>query len=170
MKRCILSVLMIFTVIFTLSSCIIIPEYKNFVIDPATIASIEIYDLRESDTRGESFLEDTSPVYEIPNEEIDDFTSDLAQIEFTRYIIITLAAIDPSLNYGDFVVRINYTDGSFELLSDGDFGQTFDQDGEVISGHRYGADSEEWEEFIGKYLPKEIIMIIECRKGEQAFS
>jgi len=156
MKRCILSVLMIFTVIFTLSSCIIIPEYKNFEIDPATIASIEIYDLRESDTRGEAFLEDTSPVYEIPDEEIDDFTSDLAEIDFTRYIIIVLAAIDPSFNYGDFVVRINYTDGSFELLSDGGWGQTFDQDGEAISGHHYGCDDEEWEEFIGKYLPKEI--------------
>ena len=110
MKRCILSVLMIFTVIFTLSSCIIIPEYKNFVIDPATIASIEIYDLRESDTRGEAFLEDTSPVYEIPDEEIDDFTSDLAQIQFTRYIVFVLAATDPVFEYGYFVARINDTD------------------------------------------------------------
>lgn len=157
MKRCLLSAFMIFTIVFALSSCVIIPMHKNFVIDPAKIASIEIYDLRKSDTYGEIFLEDTSPVYEIPSEEIDDFTSDLAQIEFTRYLIITIAAIDPSLNYGDFVVRINYTDGSFEFLSDGDFGQTFDQDGEAISGHRYGADSEEWEEFIGKYLPEEIM-------------
>ncbi len=157
MKRCFLSALVIFAAIFTLSGCIIIPQYKNFEIDPAEIASIEIYDLRESDTYGEQFLEDTSPVCEIPGEEIDDFTRDLAEIEFTRYIIIVLAAVDPSFNYGDFVARINYTDGSFELLSDGGWGQTFDQDGEVISSHRYGCDSEEWEEFIGKYLPKEIM-------------
>ena len=151
---------MIFTIVFALSSCVIIPMHKNFVIDPAKIASIEIYDLRKSDTYGEAFLEDTSPVYEIPNEEIDDFASDLAQIEFTRYIVFVLAATDPVFEYGYFVARINYTDGTFELLSNNYWGQTFDQDGNVISSHRYGADSEEWEEFIGKYLPEEIITAI----------
>ena len=160
MKRCLLSALMIFTIVFALSSCVIIPMHKNFVIDPAKIASIEIYDLRKSDTYGEIFLEDTSPVYEIPSEEIDDFTSDLAQIEFTRYIVFVLAATDPVFEYGYFVARINYTDGTFELLSNNYLGQTFDQDGNVISSHRYGCDDKVWEEFIGKYLPEEIITAI----------
>ena len=156
MKRIVLFILTVILVTSTLTSCIVIPMYKKFEIDANTVASIEIYDLCEADSLYGGFVKTETPVYEIPTEKNTDFLNDLAKIRFSDTIIIVLAAIDPSFYYDEWTVRINYTDGSYELISADGYGQTYANYGEVIDSHHFGCDQEEWLAFIGKYIPEDI--------------
>ena len=150
--------LFILTVIVmcTLTSCIIIPVYKNFEIDANAVVSIEIYDLCQADSLYGEFVKTETPVYEIPAEKITDFLNDLSKIRFSDHIIIVLAAIDPSFCYDEWTIRINYTDGSYELISSDGCGETYANNGEVIDSHHFGCDQEEWRDFIGQYVPEDI--------------
>ncbi len=140
----------------TLTSCIIIPVYENFEIDADTVASIEIYDLCQADSLYGEFVKTETPVYEIPAEKNTDFLNDLSEIRFSDHIIIVLAAIDPNFYYDEWTIRINYMDGSYELISSDGFGETYANNGEVIDSHHLGCDQEEWRVFIGKYVPEDI--------------
>ncbi len=98
MKRIGLFVLTIVLLVTTLTSCIIIPKYKKFKINANTVESIEIYDLCEENSDFSYFIQTTSPSYKIPTEKTTIFLNDLAEIRFTDYIIIVLAAIDPGFD------------------------------------------------------------------------
>lgn len=156
MKRIGLFLLTLLIVTCTMTSCIIIPIYENFEIDAEKVAAIEIYDLCEVDTLYGDFVETETPVYEIPRENNEDFLNALAEIRFSDTIVITLAAVDPSFYYDEWTVRINYTDGSYELISSDGYGQTYDSNGESIDSHHFGCDEDEWRAFISKYVPKDI--------------
>ena len=156
MKRVTSLILTAIIVTVMLAGCIVIPRYRNFVIDPDTVASIELYDLCEVDTLYGDFVKTEAPVYEIPPERTGDFLHDLSEIRFSDPLIIVLAAIDPSFYYDNWTVRINYTDGSFELISSDGFGQVYDQNNKDIDSHHYGCDQEEWSALIRKFIPKEL--------------
>ena len=161
MKRITTYIVIITLVIFlmvTLAGCLVIPLYERFNIDGDTVVSIEIYDLSlcENISMGSTFLETESSVYALPNEQNVNFLNDLADIQFSDTLIITIAAVDPSFYYDDWTVRINYNDGSFQLISCDGYGETFDSDGKRIDGHHYGCDDEEWKSFIKKYVPSHI--------------
>lgn len=156
MKRIVLFLISIILVMSCLSGCIIIPRYRHFEIDATTVLSIQIYDLCESESYYDQFIKTETPVYEIPQEQTANFVADLNSITFTDYLIIVLAAIDPSFNYGKWTVRINYSDGTYELISSGGYGETYDSNNERVSGHHWSCDDVEWEAFIGQYVPEEI--------------
>lgn len=158
MKRFGLFALTIIFLMSVLSGCVYIPLFERFEIDPATVESIEIYDLRQcKSTFGGDFLETETPVYQIPAEQVDDFLADLADIQFTDAVVIIFPAVmDPSFYYDAWTVRINYTNGNYELISCDHFGQTFDKNGEKIDTHHWGCDSDKWWALIGKYVPKDI--------------
>ena len=161
MKRITTYIVIITLVIFlmvTLAGCLVIPLYERLNIDADTVASIEIYDLSlcENISMGSAFLETESSVYVLPNEQNVNFLNDLADIQFSDTLIITIAAVDPSFYYDDWTVRINYNNGSFQLISCDGYGETFDSDGKRTDGHHYGCDDEEWKLFIKKYVPSHI--------------
>lgn len=139
-----------------LSGCIMIPRYKHYDIDLENTSTIEIYDLRNNESHDSDFLETEAPVYIIEKEQMEDFLNDLCDIQFTDIIIITIAAIDPSFYYDDWVVRINYTNGSYSLISCGGYGETYNENNQVTNKNHYSCDEDEWEEFIGKYVPEDI--------------
>ena len=157
MKRlglfCIITVLLL----CTLTSCIMIPTYKHYKISADTVSSIAVYDLRQSESHYSDFLETESPVYELPEEKIADFLGDLSEIRFSDTIIITIAAVDPSFVYDDWTVRVNYTDGSYELISCDGYGEVYDKNGEKTDSHHFGCEQEVWSALIEKYLPQEIL-------------
>ncbi|MBQ9759834.1 MAG: hypothetical protein IJW16_00635 [Clostridia bacterium] len=82
-----------------------------------------------------------------------DFLSDPAEIRFSDHLIITIAAMDPNLQYGDGVVRVNYTSGAYSLISCDGYGTDYDADGARIDTNRFGCDNEEWKDLIMRYLP-----------------
>lgn len=166
MKKLTLLIISLALLIPMLSGCIIIPQYKNFEIDATTVVSIEIYDLYrdteivETEEYDPYLLEprpyETTSVYTIPEEEKADFLNDLAKIQFTDYIIIVPAPIDPSFDFARWTARINYTDGSYEFISCYGYGETYDANGECIGFHHYGCDNNEWWALIEKYTPEDI--------------
>ena len=156
MKRIGLLILTLIIVTCTMTSCVIIPVFKFFNVDANTVASIEIYNLSEDDSLYSDFIENKTPVYEIPAEETADFLKDLSEIRFSDTLIIAPIAIDPSFYYDEWTVRINYTDGSYELISCDGYGETNGSNGKVIDAHHFGCDQEEWSSFIGKYVPENI--------------
>ena len=137
-----------------LTGCIVIPRHKTFEISPDTVSTIKIYDLRGRESRFEGAVDADAPVYELPEEEKTDFLTELAKVDFSDEILIMLAAVDPSFSFGEWVVRINYADGSYEFLSCNAFGSVFNQNDELISTHHYGSKREEWIAFLGNYAPK----------------
>ena len=154
MKRIALLTVTLVLTMLTLTSCIIIPIYKTYEIDEETVSSIQIYDLC-TETEG-FFLDESEPVYEIPKDKTADFLNDLSDIQFSDAISIVIAAIDPSFSFDTWTVRINYTDGSYELISCDGYGQIYNKDGEITDTHHYGCDQDECDEFIAKYLPEDI--------------
>ena len=157
MKRTVAFALTIVLLCFSLTSCIIIPLKTNFEIDPSAVAFVEVYYLAEVDTLYGNFVKTEETAYKIPTEQTADFLGDLAKIEFSDAIVIVLAAIDPSFYYDDRTVRINYNDGSFELISPDGYGQTFSNTGELIDSHHYGCNQDEWDALISKYVPSDVI-------------
>ncbi len=140
----------------SLVGCIIIPQYTYYDdIDREQVSSVDIYDLRNGD-HSARFLETEVSVYTLTEYQLDSFFSDLADIRFANHIVIVLAAVDPSFYYDDWVVRINYTDGSYCLISCGGYGETYDANHQVIDSNHYSCDDEEWNQFIGKHVPKAI--------------
>ena len=81
--------------------------------------------------------------------------NDLADIQFTDTFIIVLAAVDPSFYYGDWVVRINFTNGQYTFYSCGGYGETFDAEGNCISSTYFSCDDEELKTLVGKYYETE---------------
>ena len=156
MKRLALTMLTVILLLCMLTSCIVIPLRKRYSIPADTVSSVQIYDLRQDSDRYDVFWEKDVPMYEVAPEEKAAFLSDLSKIRFKDTIVITIAAVDPSFSYGEWVARINYTDGTYEFLSDAGYGAKFDQTGEMIDSHHYGADDEEWAALISKYVPAEV--------------
>lgn len=156
MKICIkfLSLIIIISILLSLSGCVIIPVHKYYDdIETDKVASIDIYDLRNCEAFSSGFLETEVPVYTLNEEQIEDFWEDLAEIRFTDYIIIALAAVDPSFHYGDWVVRLNYTNNYYELISSGGYGEIYDNNDEVVDTNHYGCEDDEWESFVTQFLP-----------------
>lgn len=157
MKRVVLLTISLMIILCTFTGCLAIPKYKNYEISKDTVSSIEIYDLRDADTLYSNFLKTVTPAYAISEEKVNDFLNDLSKIEFSDVVIITIAAVDPSFYYDVWTVRINYTDGSYELVSCDGFGETYDKNDEVTSWHHYGCDQDEWNVLIKKYVPQSIL-------------
>lgn len=149
------TVLIILTVTFT--GCIVIPQYKYYDISPDEVISVQIYDLRTSETYYGDFIEKDNPVYTLPEDITDDFLTELSEIRFKDSIVITIAAVDPNFTYDEWVARINYADGSYDLISCDGYGQSYNETNEVTDTNHYGCDNDEWKKFITGYLPEEFI-------------
>lgn len=151
--------LLVFTIIVltvSLNGCIIIPltEYYDFSVEE--VVSVQFYDLRNSESYHYSgFDKSCEPVYTVSEEDKAEFLEDFSKLEFSDAIVIVLAAVDPSFNYGDWVVRINFSNGQYTFYSSGGYGETFDAEGNRISSTHFGCDDEELEELVGKYYQTE---------------
>ena len=131
MKRMLSATLISLAFLLSLSGCTVIPIYKNFDLNPETVSSVQIYDLRLGDSYYDDFLEqEFLLVHTLEASQTSDFLSDLAEIRFSDHLIITIAAMDPNFQYGDGVVRVNYTSGAYSLISCDGYGTDYDADGE----------------------------------------
>ena len=136
----------------TLSGCIVIPRPRNFDIPAEQVASVNIYDLRSLEfSPGSGFHNDHSPNWTLPPESLEAFLTDFATLEFDDPLLIALGAIDPSFFYGEWVVRVNYTDGAYTFFSCDGYGETFDASGELLDTFHFSADDEALENLILQY-------------------
>lgn len=170
MKLCkkLLSILMILCIIFSLTSCIIIPRYKHYDdIDVEKVSTIEIYGIHKSERITGSDVNADTLAYSLDENEFSDFLNKLSKIQFKDYILIVPGAVDPSFSYGNYVVKIKYNNGNYILISDGGFGESFDADGNRIDKNHFGCDTEKWENLIFDYLPEEIINYSDATSNDE---
>lgn len=155
-RRSVISLILIIpALIILLTSCITLRNYYDDI-DTDEVSSIDIYDLREASNRESGFYENIDPVHTLDETQHGEFLKSLAKIEFTDVLILFPMAIDPSFYYGDWVVRINYFDGSYKFISSFGYGESFDADGQRTDSDHYGCDSEVLEQFISQYLPEDV--------------
>lgn len=138
-----------------LSGCIIVPLHKYYKIPYEEVAAVQFYDLRNGHSTYNDFRHTVDPVYTLPEEEIADFLNGFSKPEFTDTVVIALASVDPSFSYGEWVVRIDFTDKSYTFYSCAGYGETFDAGGNLIDSTHFGCDCDELAELINRYYPIE---------------
>jgi len=152
-----------------LCGCVIIPrEDRFYVYDPKDVSSVEIYyfeDGYDSSCDGD-MINETEPFYVLEESQHEDFLSDLGAIEYRDYIIIVLAAIDPSFSYDNWTAKIIFNDGSYRLLSCHGYGEEFDAEGNKTDWDHYGCDDDEWYSLIKKYVPEDLVKATETTVAE----
>ena len=153
-NKIILLAITVFTVTSLLSSCMIIPVYTWHKIDPSTVSSVQICDFYNVDTYREAFLEAEYPTYDIPEEEKEKFLAELGELAFNDSIVIIPVSQQPRLSYGRWTVRINYTDDSYQLISNNGYGRTYDKSNNPIEHHRGTYDDQKWNSFIESYVTR----------------
>lgn len=140
-------------ILLSLSGCIMIPQYESYDFSVDEVISIQFYDLRKPEDRGDfhQAVDSIDPVYTVSDEDTGKFLKDFSRLTFEDTIIITIAAVDPSFSFGQWVVRINFTNGNYTFYSCAGYGATFDSEGEWISDTHFSCDDEQLALLIRKY-------------------
>ena len=169
-------VLLLLTMVF-LSGCIQIKKkfkYDSSVIDPEAVTSILFFDFsftKSSVSRGSFPIDKYSevnedgeyivksnepdPIYTLPQEDIPTFLDELFAIRFVITYLIVLGAWDPAYKYGDYFIRVNFTDGSYYYIADRFF-ERRDANGAVKERKNPSCKKEkEFDNLVAKYLPVE---------------
>ncbi|MBO4366510.1 MAG: hypothetical protein J5843_02500 [Clostridia bacterium] len=87
----------------------------------------------------------------LEGEKLENFLSELKNIEFTDAVILLPITTDPSFCYGVYVVRLRWADGRTQCISCEGYGESFDASGNVEKANHYGCDRETWHAFFEKY-------------------
>ena len=155
MKK-IIAIILVLLSVTLLCSCITFRMRINDI-DPVDVVSIELYHIADPEDFASwaKFYEKYDPVYTLTEYERECFLEDLGKIEFSDTIIL-FAASDPSFSYGEWVARVNMTNGNSRFISCRGHGETIDKDGNFVEYDHYGCDDDEWNELIEKYLPEGI--------------
>ena len=152
MKKIVFSAILLSLICFCLAGCI---HWKTSVSlallhDVSEITSIQIY--RTNNTTY-NYGDPVDPLgemlAEIPTEEFASFTKELTDLSFVENHLIILfpVAIDPNFYYGNHIVKVEYQDGSCELIS-------YNIQRQFIVGEkypkltRYSAEHESWLAFL----------------------
>ena len=155
-KRICLVVILPVVLACFLSACIVIPVRKHYRIAEESVSSVEIYDLNINGNYNSDFIKTEESVYTLEQDRVGDFLADLSKIRFSDTIIISFTAVDPNFTYDQWVARINYTDGSYDLISCDGYGEAYDKNGELTDSNHLGCDNDQWKQFIAKYIPEDV--------------
>ena len=129
-------------------------------IDSESVASVDLYDCRaEYDYKSDSYTEvdlnyienKKEPAFTLDTSQIETFLNDLAEVRFYQQSGWLIGAVDPSLRFGRWVIRICFKDGSSMFLSDHGFIATYNAIGKY-RGYQYRCDHEEWSSLIRPYI------------------
>ena len=126
MKKMCLTIIMLSLICTFIAGCLAWDTSVNYelLFSTSEINSIRIY---ETDYESEVLYNYSDPVdpcgellCEIPPERYVDFTEELTDLSFVEHHLIMLLpiAVDPNFYYGYYIVKIEYRDGSCELISD----------------------------------------------------
>ena len=121
--------------------------------DVSEITSIRIYRTNHTSDVGYDYGDPVDPLgemlAEIPTEEFASFTKELTDLSFVENHLIILfpVAIDPNFYYGNHIVKVEYQDGSCELISY-NIQRQFIVGEEYPKTTRYSAEHESWLAFL----------------------
>ncbi len=151
------------TAMLCFSSCLVYWTYDFKDVQTENVQSVEFYDHTGEKRQGPEDVLERGSFYALNGEQSAQFIEELKEITFSTWVIIG-AAVDPHFTYGDYVVRINFKDGSYKLMSNSGYQQTFDKNGEGISGNYHGCEDTEWNDLIYAYVGNRSTRIV-CNFG-----
>ena len=123
-------------------------DFKD--LERGNIQLIEFYNLSEAEYRDSQAVLNTEPYYIMPAEDKERFLEQLKQIEFEDVVPLFIPS-DPSFEYGFYVVRFQFEDGSYKFLSSGGFNEMFDSEGKLIDSDHYCCNDEQWVKLIHSF-------------------
>ena len=158
MKKIVLTVIAVSIVCMFLSGCIHWETEVNYELlhDISQIQSIRVYDEDYSDGAYD-YSDPVDPcgdlLGEISSDQFDNFVKELTELPFTESHLIILFPVtyDPNFYYGEYIVKIEYFDGSCELISDW-LSRQFRLNERYPNTIRYGVDNEVWMDFLQKWV------------------
>ena len=133
-----------------LTGCVTLTGTYDLLHDASKISSVEIYHLTEY---AEFELpEEVEPVTSLDPAVFSEFCTDIQSLRYTDVLILFPMAVDPSWGLMDYVVKIIYINGDFEVI--GNYGYQTQEvvDGSGSSNRHYSFDGETWVSFIEKYI------------------
>ena len=164
MKKIIIAVLLISMVSTLLTGCIQweTPKKYELLQDTANIKSIRVYQdnsdaFYEANGRMYNYSDPDEPcgalLGEIPAEQYPAFAEELTRLSFTEHHIIFLFPVtyDPNFYYMGPIVKIEYYDGSCELISE-IIQRKFVVNKKYPSTTDYTAQKEAWFAFLEKWV------------------
>ena len=156
MKKIIIVVLLISLVSTLLTGCIQWDTSVQYELlqDISNIKSIRIYNENEMSYDYSDPVEPCGELLgEIPSEQFDAFTKELTGLPFLEHHIIFLfpVAYDPNFYYLGPIVKIEYNDGSCELISDS-IQRQFKVNEEYPDTIQYGVEEECWLAFLRNWV------------------
>lgn len=116
-------------------------DFKD--LEQGNIRLIEFYNLSGAEYRNSQAVLETEPYYILPAKDKERFLEQLKQIKFEDVVPLFIPT-DPSFEYGFYVVRFQFEDGSYKFLSSGGYNEMFDSEGKCIDSDHYGCDGEQW--------------------------
>lgn len=150
------ALLLIAAAALTCTGCFEVPYGDSFAVrgERDNVESIEIYHVTAMDWEGSKIADRLEPIAVIPSEKFDEFLDKLNGIPSFRkrhlIVLLPLGAIDPSFSLYGYAVRIRYTDGEAEYISNHAPQFFFDADGEEQLS-RYSCSNSVWIEFLSEY-------------------
>ena len=122
MKKLLLLVLLVIMLTVVLSGCIHWETNVKYelLFDPSEIESILVYAAADNYNYSDPIEPCGELLGEIPAEQYAVFTEELTGLPFVEPHLIILFPVtyDPNFYYGNYIVKIEYHDGSCELISD----------------------------------------------------
>ena len=125
MKKIVFATILLSLFCVCLAGCIHweTPVSYKLLHNVSEITSIRIYRTNNTSDVGYDYGDPVDPLgemlAEIPTEEFASFTKELTDLSFVKNHVIILfpVAIDPNFYYGNHIVKVEYQDGSCELIS-----------------------------------------------------
>ena len=156
MNKICLTFVMLLLICFFFSGCISWETQASYELlyDPAQIKSIRIY---RTNNDLYDYNDPNGPcgelLGEIAPEQYAYFTAELTGLSFAEHHLIILfpVAVDPNFYYGNYIVKIEYQDGSCELISDW-MQRKFRVNEKYPDYTDYDTEDEPWLEFLRKWV------------------
>ena len=138
----IVSIFLLLCLVLSLCGCAHF-HYDFEDLEQGNIRLIEFYNLSEAEYRNSQAVLEAEPYYIMPVEDKKRFLEKLKQIKFEDVVPLFMPS-DPSFEYGFYVVRFQFEDGSYKFLSSGGYNEMFNSEGKCIEADHYSCDDEQW--------------------------
>ena len=118
------------------------------------ISSVQVYYF-DASCYPKELDDSTQPIKIIEQDSYSELINDLEQLTFEDVIPLFMPS-DPRFNLYQFVIKINYKSGAYQLVQKSGTVYTFDASGEHLYSFHGSVDDEVWNGLITKYIGEDL--------------
>ena len=149
-------IIVFFMILICLSGCVTFYERFESYDEVSNIEKIEIFYV---DSKIDSYIVDIpsskQPIAVLEEDVYNEIVVDLENFIF-KNIVIVIAANDPNFYLFEFVIKISYNSGVYQLVSNSRIVYTYNN-GEILNSFYGVVGQETWDSLIIKYIGKELV-------------